>query len=46
MIEGMGINTGINMEKLMQAAFKAAELLPVPLSSRMVSAEKCAIHFD
>lgn len=44
MLEGMGIRTGINLKKMMQVVFQTAELLPVPLNSRMLSADRCAVH--
>jgi hypothetical protein len=44
MLEGMGIHTGIDLEKLMKAAYRAQELLPVPISSRMASALACEMH--
>jgi hydroxymethylglutaryl-CoA lyase len=44
MLEGMGIQTGIDLEKLMKAAYRAQELLPVPISSRMASALACEMH--
>lgn len=44
MLDGMGIATGIDFEKLMKATYRAQELLPVPISSRMASALSCTLH--
>lgn len=44
MLEGMGIHTGIDFDKVMKAAFRAQELLPVSISSRMASAIACELH--
>ncbi len=46
MLEKMGIDTGINFEKLIAAAFSAQEKLPVPISSRITSAIACQVHLD
>jgi hydroxymethylglutaryl-CoA lyase len=46
MLEKMGIHTGIDFEKLIAAAFKAQEKLPVPISSRITSAIACQVHLD
>ncbi|SMC33001.1 hydroxymethylglutaryl-CoA lyase [Sporomusa malonica] len=46
MLEGMGISTGIDFDKLMKAAYKVQELLPVPISSRMSSAIACKTHME
>lgn len=44
MLDGMGIHTGINLERLMKATYRAQELLPVSINSRMASALACALH--
>lgn len=44
MLEKMGINTGIDFDKLIKAAYRAQELLPVPITSRMASAIACQVH--
>ncbi len=44
MLQGMGIETGLDLDKIMQSAYLAQELLPVPVASRMVSALSCEIH--
>lgn len=44
MLDGMGIESGIDLDKVMKAAYRAQELLPVPISSHMTSAIACATH--
>jgi len=44
MLDGMGVETGIDLTKVMAAAEKAKELLPVPINSHMASALACAVH--
>lgn len=44
MLYGMGIDSGIDLEKLMKAVYRTQELLPVPISSHMASAIACATH--
>lgn len=38
MLDGMAIQTGIDMEKLMKAVSRTKEVLPVPINSHMTSA--------
>jgi len=40
----MGIVSGIDLEKVMKATYRAQELLPVPISSHMASAIACSTH--
>ena len=44
MLDGMGIFSGIDLEKVMKATYRAQELLPVPISSHMASAVACSTH--
>lgn len=44
MLNGMDIETGINLDKLMKTVSRMQELLPVPINSHMASAEACATH--
>ena len=44
MLDGMEIQSDINLDKLMKAVFRAREKLPVPLSSHMAGALGCAAH--
>lgn len=44
MLDGMGIESGIDLAKVMKAVYRAQELLPVPISSHMASAVACATH--
>lgn len=44
MLNEMGIDSGIDFEKLMKAVYKAQELLSVPMGSRMASAISCSLH--
>lgn len=44
MLDGMGIRSGIDLEKLMKVVYRTKELLPVPISSHMASALSCAAH--
>ncbi|MGD9569093.1 MAG: hydroxymethylglutaryl-CoA lyase [Sedimentibacter sp.] len=43
MLEGMTIQTGIDIEKLMKAVSRTKEVLPVPIISHMTSALDCAV---
>ena len=44
MLDGMRIQSGIDMEKLMKAVFRTKELMPAPIASHMASASSCATH--
>lgn len=44
MLDGMGVQTGIDLGKLLKAVFFAQEVLPAPLASHMASAIACAAH--
>lgn len=44
MLHGMGIQTGIDFDGVMKAAYLAQEVLPVPVTSRMTSALACELH--
>ena len=44
MLDGMGIHSGINLDKLMETTYQTQKLLPVPITSHMASAISCAIH--
>lgn len=46
MLHGMGIQTGIDFDGVMKAAYLAQEVLPVPISSRMASALACEMHME
>jgi len=46
MLDGMGIKSGIDLKKLMSVAYRARELLPVPIASRMASALECARNLE
>ncbi len=44
MLGGMGIFSGIDLDKVMKATYRTQELLPVPISSHMASAIACSTH--
>jgi len=44
MLDGMGIFSGIDLDKAMKATYRTQELLPVPISSHMASAIACSTH--
>ncbi|MBP1765248.1 MAG: yngG [Firmicutes bacterium] len=44
MLDGMGIFSGIDLDKVMKATYRTQELLPVPISSHMASAIACSTH--
>lgn len=46
MLEAMGVQTGINLSKLMETVFRAEELLPVPINSNMAKAVSCEMEPD
>jgi hydroxymethylglutaryl-CoA lyase len=46
MLEEMGITTGISLAEVMQTAYRAEEVLPVPISSKMAVAVKCAVKTE
>jgi hydroxymethylglutaryl-CoA lyase len=44
MLGGMGVSSGINLEKLMKTVYRVQELLPVPISSHMATALTCEVR--
>lgn len=44
MLDGMGINSGVDLGKLLLAVARTKELLPVPVGCHMTSALACATH--
>lgn len=44
MLEGMGIQTGIDLQKLIKVVSLVEQLLPVPINSHVARAQSCKVH--